>query len=147
LIWLFDVNVLLAIADSQHAFHESIHKWLRAHKGQAWVSCPLTENGFVRILSQPKYASGARPPSEALELLRAIQEAPSLDHVFWPDSVSLADAGLFHSDRITRAAHVTDIYLAGLAFRKGAKLVTFDANVPWHAVAGATSALIEVPAL
>src|SRR5215831_4970550 len=137
LTWLFDVNVLLAIADSQHVFHNSMHKWLRAHKGQTWASCPLTENGFVRILSQPKYASGARPPSEAVELLKAIRKAPSVNHIFWPDSVSLADSALFHGERIGRPGHITDIYLAGLAWRRGARLVTFDADIPWQAVAGA----------
>jgi hypothetical protein len=68
-------------------------------------------------------------------------------HLFWPVSVSLADSGLFHRNRIARPGHVTDVYLAGLELRRAARLVSFDANVPWQAVAGATSALIEVPAL
>jgi toxin-antitoxin system PIN domain toxin len=144
-VWLFDINVLLAIGDSQHLFHDAIHDWLAAHKGHTWASCPLTENGFVRILSQPKYASGARQPAEAMELLRELRKARALKHVFWPDAVSLADSTLFHSERITRPGHITDVYLAALALRKEARLVTFDHGIPWQAVVGGTRGLIEVP--
>ena len=147
MIWLFEVNVLLAIADSQHVFHDAIHRWLRGHKGQTWASCPLTENGFVRILSQPKYASGPRRPSEGIELLKALQKGTSLKHVFWPDAISLADAALFRGDRIAGPGHVTDVYLAALALRRQGRLVTFDGNIPWQAIAGGTRALLEIPPL
>ena len=56
--WLFDINVLIAIADPAHVFHKSIHRWLQIHAGETWATCPLTENGFVKILAQQGYRGG-----------------------------------------------------------------------------------------
>jgi hypothetical protein len=50
LIWLFDVNVLIAIVDPAHVFHPAIHTWLAEHRKATWASCPITENGLIRIL-------------------------------------------------------------------------------------------------
>ena len=144
---LFDINVLLAITDSHHVFHDPIHRWLNKRHGQTWASCPLTENGFVRILAQPKYASGRRSPAEALETLRQLRNARSLKHVFWPDAVSLAESGLIYPERLVTAKHVTDVYLAALAHSRKARLVTFDTSVAWQAVVGADAGLIEVPGI
>ena len=147
MIWLFDVNVLLAIADSHHAFHDAIHRWLDQRHGQTWASCPIIENAFVRTLAQPKYASGQRSPAEGLELLRQLRSARSLKHVFWPGAVSLADSHRINAEHLVTAKQVTDVYLAAHAHSRKARLVTFDRGVAWQAVVGATADLIEVPAL
>jgi hypothetical protein len=39
---------------------------------------------------------------------------------------------------------VTDVYLLGLAHRKGGRLVTFDRSIPLGAVIGAVRATLEV---
>ena len=49
---LLDVNVLIALIDEKHDFHERAHVWWQARSGDGRASCPLTENGFVRIVSQ-----------------------------------------------------------------------------------------------
>jgi len=36
--------------------------------------------------------------------------------------------------------------LLGLAARRGAKLVSFDRSLPWQAIRGGTSGLLESPA-
>jgi len=49
---LLDVNVLLALLDSDHVDHARASDWLDQEITAGWASCAITENGFVRILSQ-----------------------------------------------------------------------------------------------
>jgi predicted nucleic acid-binding protein len=53
--YLLDVNLLLALTDPMHIHHQSAHGWFVEKGRQAWASCPLTENGFIRIASHPNY--------------------------------------------------------------------------------------------
>jgi toxin-antitoxin system PIN domain toxin len=139
------VNVLLAIADTEHIFHRSIREWLNAHPGEEWATCPMTENGFVRVSSQPSYRGGTKAPAESIEMLRGMKSARVMRHTFWPDEISLTDASAVNIARLAGHRQIADVYLAALAFRKQGRLVTFDARIPWHAVVGATAELIEIP--
>jgi toxin-antitoxin system PIN domain toxin len=139
------VNVLLATTDTEHVFHRSIREWLGAHRGEEWATCPMTENGFVRVSSQPTYRGGTKTPAESIEMLRAMKSARVMRHTFWSDEISLTDASAVNSARLTGHSQIADVYLAALAFRKQGRLVTFDAAVAWHAVIGATAELIEIP--
>lgn len=60
-----------------------------------------------------------------------------LDHAFWPDDVSLRDDGLFVVGRVQRHNQITDLYLLGLAVRRGGCLVTFDQAIGLSSVRGA----------
>jgi predicted nucleic acid-binding protein len=51
--YLLDVNLLLALTDPMHIHHESAYRWFAGKGQKAWATCPLTENGFVRIASYP----------------------------------------------------------------------------------------------
>ena len=131
---LFDVNVLLALFDSQHTHHGRASTWWLANSAVGWASCPHTQNGFVRVISRPAYQ---RPVaiSEALAALCAQTQRP--DHEFWPDDISMLDAGIFDQSRILGPSQITDVYLLGLAVKNGGRLVTFDRGVPVRAVKGA----------
>ncbi len=130
---LLDVNVLLALLDSDHVDHRRAQQWLDDGIGAGWASCAVTENGFVRILSQPRYPSPV-PPAQGLALLRRARDAG--DHAFWPCDVSVLDA--VRPDRLLGARQVTDAYLLALAVAHSGRLVTFDRSVPLTAVHGAT---------
>jgi toxin-antitoxin system PIN domain toxin len=145
LIWLFDVNVLIAIADSAHIFHRAIHRWIADAREQNWATCPITENGMIRVLSQPAYRGGARTPAEAIALLQKMKEARPWRHVFWAEDFSMGDPNAIIAERIAGAKQVTDVYLAALALRRGGRLVTFDTGVAWQAVKNGSDELIEVP--
>src|SRR5277367_6406511 len=96
---LLDVNVIIALLDPDHAFHERAHLWWAANAKRGWASCPLTENGAVRIMSNPNYSRKARfTPSDLIGHLRKF--AGQSDHEFWPDDISLRDEVYFVSDRI-----------------------------------------------
>lgn len=130
---LFDVNMILALWDENHIHHARAHAWWAGQPAHGWASCPLTQNGFLRVISQPSY-SGRWRPADALAVLEAQTGLP--EHEFWPDDISLADNKLFDSSRILGPKQVTDIYLLGLAVKRGGRLATFDQTIPLAAVKG-----------
>lgn len=128
---LLDINVLLALLDADHVDHSTARAWLSAEIDHGWSSCALTQNGFVRIISQPRYP-GAIPPAEAV---RRLGGATSTEHhAFWPCDLSLLDAEVFDRTRIHGPRQVTDAYLLALAASNGGRFVTFDRSVPIQAV-------------
>lgn len=132
---LLDVNVLLALLDGAHIHHAAARAWFTAHAADGWASCPLTQNGFVRIISQPRYP---RPiaTSQAISLLASAAATPI--HEFWPADVSVLDLASVDPSRVHGPRQLTDVYLLALAVRRGGALVTFDGSIPLSAVPGAT---------
>ena len=132
---LLDVNLLIALFDPDHVHHEAAHAWFAAERSSGWATCPLTENGVVRILSNPAYSASAERPAEVAARLAAFRK--SGDHVFWPDDVSFCDARVFSLSVGHR--QLTDVYLLALAVRRDARLATFDRSIPSRAVRGVRS--------
>lgn len=139
---LLDVNVLVALFDSDHVHHNSAHEWFAANRESGWATCPLTENGLVRVLSNVAYAGVPYQPAAIVKRLE--QFCASGHHGFWPDAISLRDPRLF--DRTVAVTHrqITDVYLLGLARNQGGRLATFDRGIPVAAVVGADSGYLEV---
>jgi len=139
---LLDVNVLVALFDPDHIHHELAHDWFADNRADGWATCPVTENGFVRVLSNPAYRSAVTRPSELVARLRKF--CGSGHHQFWPDLVSIRDATLFDPAFIASHRQITDVSLLGLAKKKGGRLVTFDGRMPLKAVRGAGRELVQV---
>jgi len=133
-IALLDINMLIALFDAAHVHHNAAHAWMTKNRSLGWATCPITQNGCVRVMSQPGYP-GHLPVGEIAR--RLATAAAVTEHIFWPDSISLCDADRFDPDRILTPRTLTDIYLLGLAKENGGRLVTFDRMVPLSAVAGA----------
>ena len=132
---LFDVNMLLALVQPDHLFHERAHAWWdAANQKKGWASCPLTQNGFIRVASQ---ASRERPLPVSRAIENLVEYTESTDHAFWADDLSLLDATLFDRNRVLGPKQVTDVYLLALAVNNGGRLVTFDQAIPLGAVRGA----------
>jgi toxin-antitoxin system PIN domain toxin len=142
---LLDVNALIALVDSDHVGHEAMHRWFRASAKKGWATCPITENGMVRVLSQPGYPSGRRSPADVIEILASLKRAFLETHEFWPDEVSLTDEAVFRPEFISGSKLVTDVYLLGLAARHNARLLSLDRSLPWQAIRGGTAQLVEKP--
>ena len=132
---LLDVNVLIALLDAGHLHHAAATRWLAANVKAGWASCPLTQNGCLRILSLPSYPN-SQPTAVVADRLSAATAGAS--HAFLPDSVSLLDAGLLRWDRVLGSRQVTDAYLLALATAHGARLVTFDRAIALEAVPSAS---------
>ena len=131
---LLDVNVLIALLDSDHASHDRATSWFAAHARNGWASCPITQNGCIRVMSHPGYPN-ALPVGVVIE--RLAEATAGTRHEFWPDDISLLDARLIDSTRIHGPRQLTDIFLLALALRHGGRFVTFDAAVPLAAIVGA----------
>jgi toxin-antitoxin system PIN domain toxin len=129
---LLDVNLLIALFDPDHVHHDAAHAWFGTHRSSGWATCPLTENGVVRILSNPAYSPSAERPAEVARRLALFRD--SGDHVFWPADVSVCDPRLFSLSIGHR--HLTDVYLLALAVRRDGCLATFDRAIPAKAVRG-----------
>jgi len=132
---LLDVNVLIALLDADHTSHRSAVSWFRDHASKGWASCPITQNGCVRIMSHPGYPN-AHSVVEIAHRLRAVTEDPT--HEFWPDSVSLLSERAVDPTRVHGPRQLTDVYLLALAVKNSGRLVTFDTSIALDAVRGAT---------
>ena len=132
---LLDVNVLIALLDENHIHHAAASDWLAERIESGWASCPPTQNGCVRILSQPRYPN-ALGVGEAMARLRAAVSTPH--HRFIADDVSLLDDAVVDRRRLSGPRQVTDVYLPALAVALGARMVTLDKSVPLSAVPGAS---------
>ncbi len=131
---LLDVNVLLALLDSDHAHHLIAQEWLRGNVEQGWASCAITQNGFVRIVSQPRYPN-AVSPSAGMALLRNACDTEF--HEFWPCDVSVLDLSIIDPLRLHGTRQVTDAYLLALAVHHDGVFVTFDRAISTAVVLGA----------
>jgi toxin-antitoxin system PIN domain toxin len=130
---LLDVNVVIALFDPDHAFHERSHEWWSVQVKFGWSSCPITENGVVRIMSNPGYSKKTRfAPGDLISRLQAFIQ--HTDHEFWPDTLSLLDEKIFSAERIHSSRQLTDFYLLSLAAKHGGMLATFDQSIPISAV-------------
>jgi len=128
---LLDVSVLLPLFDGGHIHHQPAIVWCRANAEAGWASCPLTQNGFARIVCQPRYPRPARM-LDALEVLR--RQTGLAAHEFWPDDISIADEELFDPAFILGPNQMADVYLLALAVKDGGRLVTFDRGMARKAV-------------
>lgn len=131
---LLDVNVLIALLDGSHIHHGLVTDWLASTIDEGWASSPITQNGCIRILSQPSYPNQVPAAQVAKRLTEATQH-PS--HAFWADSISLLHPGSLVWDRVLSSRHVTDAYLLALAVQQGGRFVTLDRGIPLNAVGGA----------
>jgi len=129
-------DVLIALLDSDHISHGVAMGWFAKHAPEGWASCPITQNGCIRIMSNPSYPNALPVPAILKHLADACEEDV---HQFWSDEVSLLNAAAFDSARIHGPRQLTDIYLLGLAVEHAGKFVTFDTGIPVAAVRKATT--------
>ncbi|MGD0482737.1 MAG: TA system VapC family ribonuclease toxin [Terracidiphilus sp.] len=137
--FLLDVNVLIALIDPTHVQHDRAHHWFTSMGRRAWATCPLTENGVLRIVGNSRYPSSPGNPAAVAELMTVFLALGG--HEFWPDDVSLFDATSVDTTRLLNSAQITDSYLLALAGAHGGKLATFDRHMVTAAVTGGSRAL------
>lgn len=138
---LLDVNVLVAMLDASHVSHRDAMEWFTANAARGWASCPITQNGCLRVMSSAGYPN-PRPVAVIAERLREATADPV--HAFWPDDVSILNDTLVALSRVHGPRQLTDLYLLALAVRHGGRLVTFDRAVATSAVRGADAAHLVV---
>lgn len=138
MISLLDVNVLVALFDADHVNHEAAHRWFGENRQRGWATCPLTENGLVRIISNPGYPGRRTAVPEVVDRLAAFRASGG--HSFWSDVLSLCQDHLFDFSHVGGYRQLTDVYLLALAVFNEGCLVTFDRRIRANAVVGAAGA-------
>ena len=141
-VHLLDVNVLVALFDIDHVHHEIAHDWFADHRAGGWATCPITENGVLRVLGHPGYGSSDTRFEAIVERLRLFRD--SGHHHFWHDTPSSADLSAIRPSYMRGHRQVTDVYLLALALRMGGRLATFDRSIPVSAVVGATKGTLAL---
>ena len=138
-IFLLDVNVLISLVDPAHLQHDQAHDWFARVGKRRFATCPMTENGLIRIVGHPKYPNSPGPPSAVARSLAAIRALQG--HHFWPDKISIADESFVDSARLTKHSKVTDTYLLALAQANGGRLASMDQRMAVDAVTNGASSL------
>ena len=135
--FLLDINVLLALFDPLHIHHDAAHQWFAQKGRKSWATCPLTENGFVRIAGHPQYPNRPGDVQAVLAILRRF--CKTREHQFWNEDISIRD--LLRTEVLLTSSQITDVYLLGLAAHKGGRLATLDRRLPVKALDGGGEAL------
>ncbi len=125
--FLLDANVLIALTWPTHVAHVNVGRWFGRHASQGWATCPFTQCGFIRIISNPKFSPDALAVRDAVRLLNSTIQHPK--HRFWPDELDFTDATHGFHSRLSGHQQITDAYLLGLALHKGGKLATLDRSI------------------
>jgi len=141
MIALLDVNVLIALVDTTHVHHAPAKQYFSLAQSHGWATCPITENGFLRILGRPASSHGLDSPTLARTLLQSLISRPG--HQFWPDNLSFSDTRFFPT--LPTSKQLTDLYLLGLAVKNGGRFATFDVSIDPSLMPGGPAAYYPIP--
>ena len=138
---LLDVNVWIAFFDEGHVHHRTAAQLL-ATPAIKIATCPITENGVMRILNMPSY--GRIGPAGFQTVKTKLQTiCDTVDHEFWPDDITLRQAPIDWS-RVMGHNQLTDVYLLALAVEHGGCLTSFDHRIALSTVTTATKAHLRL---
>lgn len=137
--FLLDVNVLIALVDPAHVQHEPAHEWFSRVGHLSFATCPITENGLLRIVGHPKYPNSPGTPGAVASTLTTLRSLPG--HIFWKDKISITDDRYLDATRLSNHAQITDSYLLALARAHNGRLASMDRKLMVDAVAGGSEAL------
>jgi len=122
--YLLDVNALIALGLSGHAFHSRVTAWLKSWQSPELLTCSITELGFIRILAQTQlYKCDVE---RAQSMLAAMKRIPYLTFAFLDDDQDISHLPLW----VKTGGQTTDGHLVQLAAAHGAALATFDSRIP-----------------
>ncbi len=124
---LLDVSALIALLWPHHEQHDAAHRWFARNAGRGWATCPLTQVGFVRIVSNPAFSPFAVSPREATHILS--ESLGHRSHRFWPLDIAYTEAARPFESRLAGHLQVTDAYLVGLAIHKQGTFATLDRRI------------------
>ncbi|HEX7962021.1 MAG TPA: hypothetical protein VF493_19035 [Terriglobales bacterium] len=124
MIYLLDVNALVALGFMNHEFHERVALWVDSNNSAQLASCSITELGFVRVLAQaPAYGFTV---AQARTLLLRLKQASGSPFTFIPDENDVSHL----PDWVKVPRQITDGHLTKLAAANNAVLATLDENIP-----------------
>jgi uncharacterized protein len=139
MIHLLDVNVLIALCDPSHPHAVAAGRFFTGGLARGgWATCPLVENGFLRIFGSRKYPGGPGSPQLARQILAGLLSMPG--HQFWKDDLTLMAGDAY--PQLPSSENLTDFYLLGLAVKNGGRFATFDGKIDATLIPGGPEALV-----
>ena len=121
---LLDLNILTALLWPAHEHHSAAHAWFSHRSPARWATCPLTQLGFVRLVTNPAFSRDALSPAEAIALLA--QNVAHAHHEFWSETLPVPSAIRGLEPRLQGHRQLTDAYLLAFANQRKGVLATFD---------------------
>jgi uncharacterized protein len=122
--YLLDVNALIAYGFGRHDFHDRAGAWIRSRRGGHFLTCSITELGFVRVLGNVRsYGMNVATARSLLMELKAWRTSPL---EFITDGNDIASLPKWAKS----PAQATDGHLLQLAIANGAVLATLDEGIP-----------------
>ena len=116
--YLLDVNALIAYGFRQHDFHDRVGAWIRSRRGNHFMTCSITEFGFVRVLGNIRtYGMNVADAKSLLQELKAWKAIP-LEFLADGNDISALPAW------VKSPAQTTDGHLVQLASANEAVLAT-----------------------
>lgn len=125
-MFLPDINLWLALAFESHFHHAAAKRWFDGAPSGSFFFCRLTQQGFLRLASNPKvFNDEAVTLSRAWDLYDAILSDPRV--AFVNESENLDAYWRTYTLRPSFEPNIwSDAYLAAFARAAGLELVTFD---------------------
>lgn len=123
--YLFDINVLLALAHQNHVDHQKAGIWFQSVTRSAtqFLTCSITELGFVRVSVQ----AGLEPDiGSAQHTLSVFKQSSKVPFILCTDAIGVA----VMPKHVKSPAQLADGHLLELASEAGAKFVTLDKGIP-----------------
>ncbi len=122
--YLLDVSSLVAYGFRQHGLHNRAGAWIRSRKGDHFLTCSITELGFVRVLGNVRtYGMDVAHARSLLMELKAWKDFP-LEFIRDGNDISSLPRW------VKSPAQTTDGHLVQLASANGAILATLDEGIP-----------------
>lgn len=123
--YLLDVNALIALGHTAHEFHPRMADWakdLSIHSVPEFATTPITELGFVRIVSHVYSIT----IEDSKLVLQELKDETNYNFRFIEDG---QDASLLPS-WVIYSKQTTDGHLVELAYANGCVLATMDEGIP-----------------
>jgi predicted nucleic acid-binding protein len=122
--YLLDVNALIAYGFRRHDFHDRVGAWIRSRKRDRFLTCSITELGFVRVLGNLRTCG--MNVAQAKSLLMELKGWSDFPLEFLHDGNDISALPAW----VKTPAQTTDGHLLQLASANGAVLATLDERIP-----------------
>lgn len=126
-VTLLDVNILVGLLSEDSEFHPASQRWFTQNARRGWATCPFTQAGYLRIITNLASSKHLIRPALAIEVLEECLKFPV--HEFWKDDLSMVEATADFRGHLTGHQQTTDAYLLGLTLRHKGRIVTFDRGI------------------
>ena len=124
MMYLLDVNALVALGFANHEFHDRVARGCNRRPAPTLATCSITELGFIRVLAQaPAYGLTV---AQARTLLLKMKEAGASRFTYMADDHDISHLPTW----VKTPKQITDGHFVELAVANGAELATLDEKIP-----------------